>query len=79
MMRTALARLADFCAREGVLSMAMTEQEILGELRRQGVTSLEELARKAQDDVQAKAEAAGGETTELYVLTGKNYTFIHSD
>lgn len=60
--------------------MAMTEQEILEELRKQGITSLDDLARKGAEDAAAKTSAAaGGVSPDLYVLTGRNYTFIHSD
>jgi hypothetical protein len=66
-------------ATKGARSMAMTEQEILAELRKQGVTSLDDLAAKAAANVSANTAAAVGATPELYIYSGKNYDFIHSD
>jgi hypothetical protein len=61
--------------------MAYTEHEILEELRKQGITTLDELARRAAEDVTAKTAARGAEPRlageEDYIYTGKDYTFVH--
>lgn len=54
--------------------MPMSEKEMLEELRKQGITTLEELAKRAAKDAADKSEPV-----PEYVLTGVNYSLFHPD
>ncbi|MGD0685265.1 MAG: hypothetical protein ABSA03_09110 [Streptosporangiaceae bacterium] len=59
----------------------MSQRQILDELHKQGITTLDELAQKAADDSAARASAAAPATAAQadYIYTGKDFTFIHSE
>lgn len=63
--------------------MALTDDQVLEELRKHGVTSMEELARKIAEQSVAKAEfdrVRGRSDAEAdYVWTGKNYSIYHPE
>ena len=64
--------------------MALTDYQVLEELRKNGITSMEELARKIAEQSAAKAEfdrvrgIPEGEETD-YVWTGVNYSLYHAE
>lgn len=66
--------------------MSFTERQVLEELRKNGITTMEELARsiseqsKANDESRQTGEAsARAQAEEDYLWSGKNYSLYHPE
>jgi hypothetical protein len=61
--------------------MSFTERQVLDELRKNGVTTMEELARRISEESKAKDESRRGmaEPEEDYIWSGKNYSIYHPE
>jgi hypothetical protein len=64
--------------------MAFTDKDVHAELRKQGITTMDELAKKIAEQSAAKAlfNKARGLTDKDdvdYVWTGKNYSIYHPE
>ncbi len=64
--------------------MSFTEKQVHDELRKNGITTMDELARKIAEQSAAKAvfdEARGisGEVDAEYLWSGKNYSLWHPE
>ena len=62
-------------------SLKGTEQQVLEELKKNGITSLEELAQKIAEQSAAKAvfDRARGTEQADYIWSGKNYSLWHPE
>jgi hypothetical protein len=66
------------------MATAWTEDQMLEELRKNGITSIEDLARKIAEQSAAKAEfvrvrGLSSDAEPDYFWTGKNYTIYHPE
>ena len=64
------------------ISMALSEQNMLKELKTHGITSLDDLVKKIAEQSTAKANyerTMGHKIEPEYFWTGKNYTIYHPE
>ena len=64
--------------------MALTDEQVLEQLRSNGITSLEELAQKVAKQSEARARFAEemdirDQSQADYVWSGKNYSLYHPE
>lgn len=57
--------------------MPFTEKQVHEELKKHGITTLDELARKIAQESAAKAQSKG--VTPEYLWSGKNYSLYHPE
>src|ERR1700743_923880 len=62
---------------KGVRAMPFTEQQVHDELKKHGVTTMNELARKIAEESASKAKS--GIAAPDYLWSGKNYNLYHPE
>jgi hypothetical protein len=62
---------------KGVRAMPFTEQQVHDELKKHGITTMSELARKIAEESASKAKS--GIAAPDYLWSGKNYSLYHPE